>query len=42
MTLPNSLNTQRSEGLQPFGPALNLAQKAGERGIRHVPVKLKA
>jgi hypothetical protein len=42
MTLPNSLDAQRSAGLQPFGPALNLAQKAAERGIRHVPVRLKA
>ena len=42
MTLPNSLNAKRSEGLQPFGPALNLAQKACEQGIRHVPVRLKA
>lgn len=42
MTLPNSLNADRSEGLHPFGPALNLAQKAAERGIRHVPVRLKA
>jgi hypothetical protein len=42
MTLPNSLNAQRSDGLNAFGPALNLAQKASERGIRHVPVRLKA
>lgn len=42
LTLANSLNTKRSEGLRDFGPALNLAQKAGERGIRHHPVKAKA
>jgi hypothetical protein len=42
MTLVNSLDAKRSEGLKPFGPALNLAQKAAEQGIRHVPVKLKA
>jgi hypothetical protein len=41
MTLPNSLNAKRCEGLQPFGPALNLAQKACDQGIRHVPVRLK-
>lgn len=42
LTLANSLNSKRSEGLRDFGPALNLAQKAGERGIRHHPVKAKA
>lgn len=42
LTLANSLNAKRSEGLRDFGPALNLAQKAGERGIRHHPVKTKA
>jgi hypothetical protein len=42
MTLVNSLDAKRSEGLKPFGPALNLAQKAAEQGIRHVPVKLRA
>lgn len=42
LTLANSLNGKRSEGLHPFGPALNLAQKAGERGIRHLSVKARA
>jgi hypothetical protein len=42
LTLANSLNSQRAEGLHPFGPALNLAQKAGERGIRHHSVKMRA
>ena len=42
LTLANSLNAQRSEGLRDFGPALNLAQKAGERGIRHLAVKARA
>ena len=42
LTLANSLNTKRSEGRRDFGPALNLAQKASERGIRHHPVKAKA
>jgi hypothetical protein len=42
LTLANSVNPQRSQDLHPFGPALNLAQKAGERGIRHHPVKARA
>ena len=42
LTLANSLNAKRSEGLRDFGPALNLAQKASERGMRHHPVKAKA
>jgi hypothetical protein len=42
LTLANSLDPKRSEGLQPFGPALNLAQKAGERGLLHHPVKTRA
>lgn len=42
LTLANSLDGKRSEGLQPFGPALNLAQKAGERGLLHHPVKARA
>lgn len=41
LTLANSLNAKRNDGLHPFGPALNLAQKASERGIRHVPVRLR-
>ncbi|HEY1561317.1 MAG TPA: DUF2493 domain-containing protein [Caulobacteraceae bacterium] len=42
LTLANSVNAQRGEGLHPFGPALNLAQKAGEKGIRHVVIKARA
>jgi hypothetical protein len=42
LTLANSVNAQRGEGLHPFGPALNLAQKAGEKGIRHVTIKARA
>jgi hypothetical protein len=41
LTLSNSLDRKRSAGLQPFGPALNLAQKAGERGLRHHPLKAR-
>ncbi|MBS0363380.1 MAG: DUF2493 domain-containing protein [Proteobacteria bacterium] len=42
LTLANSLNTERASDLKPFGPALNLAQKAAERGLRHHPVKARA
>jgi hypothetical protein len=41
LTLANTLNPTRGEGLNPFGPALNLAQKAGEKGILHYPVKAR-
>lgn len=39
ITLPNSLDPQRSEIHQPFGPALNLAQKAAEAGVRQLTVR---
>jgi len=42
ITLAGTLNPQRGEGMQPFGPALNLSQKATEKGIRHVPIKTRA
>lgn len=42
LTLVNTLNPERGTALQPFGPALNLGQKAAERGIRHQPVKSRA
>lgn len=42
LTLANSINRDRAADLKPFGPALNLAQKAGERGLRHLPVKARA
>jgi hypothetical protein len=42
LTLANSINPTRSEGMHPFGPALNMAQKAAEKGIRHHPVKARA
>lgn len=42
LTLANSLDAARSVDLKPFGPALNLAQKAAERGIRCVTVKLRS
>ena len=42
LTLANTLNPERGSALKPFGPALNLAQKAAERGLRHLPVKARA
>jgi hypothetical protein len=39
LTLANSLDFDRALTFKPFGPALNLAQKAAERGLRHYPVK---
>jgi hypothetical protein len=42
LTLANSINPRRGADLKPFGPALNLAQKAGERGLRHLPVKARS
>jgi hypothetical protein len=36
------LDAARRGELKPFGPALNLAQKAAERGIRCVTVRLRA
>ena len=42
LTLANTLNPVRGEGMQPFGPALNLGQKAAEKGIRHVIIKARA
>ena len=41
LTLANTLNGTRAASLQPFGPALNLGQKAAEKGIRHLPVKVR-
>jgi hypothetical protein len=41
LTLANSLDPARGGDLKPFGPALNLAQKAAERGVRCVNVRLR-
>ena len=41
LTLANTLNGTRAASLQPFGPALNLGQKAAEKGISHLPVKVR-
>ena len=40
-TLAHTLNTDRAAGTQPFGPALNLAQKAQENGLKHIPIRLR-
>ncbi|EJL35695.1 pyruvate carboxylase [Caulobacter sp. AP07] len=41
LILANSLDPARGGDLKPFGPALNLAQKAAERGVRCVAVRLR-
>ena len=41
LTLANTLNPARASGMQPFGPALNLGQKAAEKGIRHLPIRVR-
>ena len=40
ITLAHSLDAGRGEATQAFGPALNLGQKAAEKGIRHIAVTL--
>lgn len=42
LTLAQSLERGRAERSHPFGPALNLAQQATNRGVRHVPILAKA
>lgn len=39
LTLADTLNAARQKDVKPFGPALNLASKANELGIRHFPVR---
>jgi hypothetical protein len=41
-TLAHTLNSERAGTSQPFGPALNLAQKAQEHGVKHIPIRLRA
>ena len=41
LTLANSLDPPRAGDPKPFGPALNLGQKAAERGVRCVAVRLR-
>lgn len=42
LTLSHSLNAGRAEQTTPFGPALNLAEQARDRGLRHQAVRLRA
>jgi hypothetical protein len=41
LTLANSLNSDRAQAGKPFGPALNLAQKAQDKGVLHYPVRAR-
>ena len=41
LTLANTLDANRSEGMQPFGPALNLAQEAAKKGVPHIAIRVK-
>lgn len=41
LTLVQSLEHSRAERSHPFGPALNLAQQATARGVRHVAILAK-
>ena len=41
LTLPNSLDAERAAELKPFGPALNLGQKAVESGVRHLAISVR-
>jgi hypothetical protein len=42
LTLVQSLDRSRSGDQRPFGPALNLRQKAMEQGVRHVSIRGRA
>ncbi len=39
LTLANTLDLDRAKDCKPFGPALNLAQKAAEQGVLHYAVR---
>ena len=41
LTLARSLAEARSADGRPFGPALNLGQKAMEQGVRHLAVRAR-
>ena len=41
LTLTQSIDRARTDG-RPFGPALNLGQKAMENGYRHLPIRPRA
>jgi hypothetical protein len=42
LTLAQSLDQPRAARSHPFGPALNLAQQAQARGVRHVTIRTRA
>ena len=42
LTLAQSLDARRAERSHPFGPALNLAQQAEARGLRHLAIRARA
>lgn len=42
LTLAHSVDRERGGGDRPFGPAMNLGQKALEHGVRHVPIRARA
>jgi hypothetical protein len=39
LTLAQSLDDVRAAELRPFGPALNLGQKAEQAGVQHIPLR---
>lgn len=42
LTLAQSLDARRAERSHPFGPALNLAQQAEARGLRHLAIRARS
>jgi hypothetical protein len=42
LTLAHSLDQGRCAGGRPFGPAMNLGQKAIEHGVRHVAIRVRS
>ena len=42
LTLAHSVDRDRSGDPRPFGPALNLGQKATEHGLRHMPIRARS
>jgi len=41
ITLLQSAEPERSSYHRPFGPAINLGQKAMEQGLRHMPIRVR-
>ena len=42
LTLANTLDAKRAESLQPFGPALNLAEEAAKKGVPHIAIRVRS